>query len=266
MKQLKIQVIECQDLQKSDCFSQLADPYVKVSVNSLVRQTTVKKRTLNPVWNEPLFFPINVSDYSNRYEYSHYTEGRRTEWSDYSDYSEYSRRDDRIERRPRPLRSRYDDYYRSRYDGIRIEIKVFDWDRLKEDDFLGSVTYFYTPFTRERDVWLDLSVKGKIHLSIEEIVPIQSRYSDFQSGQDRVAIRSFMDNKDNSDNLIKTQYDFDPNYLGSNVDYKSFSQLRRRPPDDEGERDDTDKSDHKTSYYAHLWGFDITYPVEPSVP
>jgi len=49
---LSIEVAEARDLITEDVFSRSSDPYVKVILGDVVKETQVIKSTLNPVWNE----------------------------------------------------------------------------------------------------------------------------------------------------------------------------------------------------------------------
>ena len=64
VKVLQLKICNAVNLAKKDIFG-ASDPYVVISVKTgaddlrNVRKTTVKKKTLNPVWNEE--FEINVN-------------------------------------------------------------------------------------------------------------------------------------------------------------------------------------------------------------
>ena len=55
-KRVRVKIVRADGLPKMDTFTGKADPYVVVTVGRQVQKTTVKKKTLNPVWWETLVF------------------------------------------------------------------------------------------------------------------------------------------------------------------------------------------------------------------
>jgi len=57
---LKIKVVEARDLPVMDRSSERADAYVEISFGEVSKKTEVRKKTLNPIWNED--FRVEVAN------------------------------------------------------------------------------------------------------------------------------------------------------------------------------------------------------------
>jgi len=57
-----LRLISAKDLPKVDITTGLCDPYVKLSLGSILHKSTVKHKNRNPVWNEEYFFSFLDSD------------------------------------------------------------------------------------------------------------------------------------------------------------------------------------------------------------
>jgi hypothetical protein len=56
---IKVRVIEASNLPVMDRRSKLADPYVQVEFGDSTRETRVRSKTLNPVWNEDFRWEVS---------------------------------------------------------------------------------------------------------------------------------------------------------------------------------------------------------------
>eukprot|EP00253_Pinus_taeda_P011950 PITA_11950 len=66
MGELTVHVIKGSNLKIGDHFVMSSDPYVEITLGEQTRKTRVKKRTLNPVWEEVFTF-TNVSYPDHRF-------------------------------------------------------------------------------------------------------------------------------------------------------------------------------------------------------
>ncbi|EMH77092.1 C2 domain containing protein kinase C region 2, putative [Entamoeba histolytica HM-1:IMSS-B] len=193
MLQLRVFVIEAENLMPADFFSKQADPYVKVTVGKEVHQTTIQKKTLNPHWKEELRFTIDSHNLPS------------------------------------------------------IKFEVYDWDRFKTDDFLGTCQ-LPLKMPINGDVWLKLSIQGKIHVKLETFKGIQQYYPSFQNGQNGIALK-VMD--ESTPTLYPTQQ-FNPNSFGLHIDKNEASKFKPK-------RFINPQSD---SYISSTENFNVSHPFE----
>ena len=59
---LVVRVVKCEALPASDSSTASSDPFVRVKWDSVVQQTSTKKQTTRPVFNETFYFPVRLID------------------------------------------------------------------------------------------------------------------------------------------------------------------------------------------------------------